>query len=293
LWEVSLISKHNNFPYTWHSDNTGISDFAVICKKNLTDIESHLLKHGAVLFKGFEIDSAAKLQRCVDVLPGNLLKYIDGNSPRTKLSGDIYTSTEYPSELYISLHSELSYAANWPSYLYFCCEVAPSEGGNTLIADNRAILADLPDDIVGLFNSKGLKYIRNLHNGAGALLGKSWQETFETDKRIEVEQHCRNNDIEFQWNSEGGLRLIQNRAAIARHPVSNELVWFNQADQFHPSTNPPEVYEAIMELYSNPLDMPQWVSFGDDSPIDTDMLNTITSTIKQNTVYFPWEQGDL
>lgn len=288
-----MTSNQNDLPLTWRSEELGNNDFVSFCNKNISEIESLLLKHGAILFKGFEVDSTEKLQRCVDVLPGNSLNYIDGNSPRTKLTNAVYTSTEHPPELFISLHSELSYTNAWPAQLYFCCEIAPGEGGSTLVADNRTILASLPDEIVETFKRKGVKYIRNLHNGSGVMIGGSWQKTFETDDRAEVEEHCRKGDIEYQWNSDGGLQLIQTRPAVVQHPTTNELVWFNQADQFHPSTNPPDVYEAIMEIFSDPFDMPQSACFGDNSPIDNDMLDVIRKTTELHTIYFPWEVGDL
>jgi len=290
-----LVYEQSDFLYTWRQDDSASVNFPEFCNENEEEIEYLLLKHGAILFKGFGVDSPQNLQDCVDAMPGTLLNYVDGNSPRTKLSGsgNIYTSTEHPSELFISLHSELSYAAKWPSHLYFCCQIAPKEGGNTLVADNRAILASLPKELVDMFAQKGLKYIRNLHNGSGAMFGNSWQDTFETSDKAAVEQHCRENDIQYQWKADGGIRIIQKRVGIARHPTTGDSVWFNQADQFHPSTNPPEVYEAIMELFPDPLDMPQWVCFGDDTPIDTDIFEVVTSTTKQHTVYFPWEKGDF
>jgi len=288
-----VSSSQDKPPFTWRAGETGHNDFVTFCTENISDIEKILLEKGAILFKGFDVNSTDKLQRSVDALPGNQVSYIDGNSPRTKLNNAIYTSTEHPSELFISLHSELSYTTRWPARLYFCCEIALREGGNTLIADNRAILASLPADIKEMFVEKGVKYIRNLHNGSGAMVGSSWQKTFETDDRSEVEKHCREYDIDFEWNSDGGIRLTQSRKAVVAHPVTDEPVWFNQADQFHPSTNPVDVYEALVEIFDNPMDMPQYACYGDGSPIDIDVLDTIRQQAEQHTVYFPWETGDF
>jgi alpha-ketoglutarate-dependent taurine dioxygenase len=288
-----MCGEQANLPFVWHAKLSGVDDFEVFCRGNIDQIQAELLKHGAILFKGFGVNSAEKLQRCVAAMPGDTLNYVDGNSPRTKLGNAVYTSTEHPSELFISLHSELSYTTSWPAHIYFCCEIAPTEGGNTLIADNRAILTNLPIDIVDLFSKKGVKYIRNLHGGAGAVLGRSWQNTFETDNKSVVEEYCKVQSIDYLWKDGGGLRLIQTGGAIAKHPRTNEQVWFNQADQFHPSTNPPDVYEAIVGLFSDPFDMPQNACFGDDAPIDPDMLDVIRDVTEKHTTYFPWETGDF
>lgn len=59
-----------------------------------------------------------------------------GDSPRTKVGGNLYTSTEYPPEFTISMHNEMSYAHRWPARLVFFCEIAPAGGGATpMLAD--------------------------------------------------------------------------------------------------------------------------------------------------------------
>lgn len=253
-----------------------------------------LLDHGAILFKGFRVDTAEKFNAFMGSLPLALGNYVDGNSPRTKVSNAVYTSTEYPAELPISLHNELSYSEIWPARLYFCCVVAAAAGGSTTIANSRRILDALPRDIVEQFEQKGVMYVRNLQGGDGLGVGKSWQQTFETTSRSELEGHCRSRNIKYEWRPDGALRLIQIRPALAQHPRSGAKVWFNQADQFHPSTNPPEVYEALMEFYKDsPLDMPQYSCFGDGTPIPDDILARIRATMAQQEVAFPWEPGDL
>jgi alpha-ketoglutarate-dependent taurine dioxygenase len=256
------------------------------------DIESKLLEHGAILFRGFGVDSQEKLASVVKILGGRALDYVDGNSPRKKLGGGVYTSTEYPPEYFISLHNELSYSNRWPSRLFFCCAIAPGDGGETPIADSRAILHALPSDVRDAFESRKVKYIRNLHGGRG--LGPSWQATFETDDREAVEEFCRDTDSDFRWNDDGSLTVTQIRPATATHPRSGQSVWFNQADQFHPSTHPKPIYESMMALYAGREEqIPQTATFGDGTPIDVAMLDAVRQTVAAETRTFRWQQGDL
>ena len=259
---------------------------------NKEGIKSQLLGTGGILFKNFGIDDAVKLESVVNVFKGNSLNYASGNSPRTRLHNNVYTSTEHPADEFISLHNELSYSNVWPSYLFFCCEIVPNQGGNTIIADSRSILKDLSGELVEAFDSKGVQYIRNLHGGYGA--GSSWQKTFETDSKENVEQYCKENDIQFEWGEDDALRIIQKRKAMITHPETREKVWFNQADQFHPSTNTREVFEAMMEIYEDdPRSMPQYATFGDGDEIPLYMLEEVRKVSEKNTVYFDWEKGDL
>jgi alpha-ketoglutarate-dependent taurine dioxygenase len=259
---------------------------------NRAFIETKLLEHGAVLFRGFGVATPAAFARCARGLNRDLLSYVDGNSPRTKLAPGVYTSTEYPAEYFISLHNELSYSSKWPSRLFFCCVVAPQEQGETPIADCRALLRALDPEVVEEFTRKGVKYTRNLHGGSGA--GPSWQETFECKERAAVEQYCAGADIDYRWRPDGSLSLTQVRPAVATHPTTKQAVWFNQADQFHPSTHPRHIYETLMSVYRGREDeLPQNACFGDGTPIDPAALEHIRQTARALAAVFAWQAGDL
>jgi alpha-ketoglutarate-dependent taurine dioxygenase len=256
------------------------------------EIEAQLMRHGALLFRGFGIETQEILTRVVRGIGGTPLDYVDGNSPRKKLGSGVYTSTEYPAEFFISMHNELSYSSRWPSRLFFCCITAPSEGGETPLADSRRLLEHLPDDVREAFVTRKVKYIRNLHGGDG--FGPSWQATFETESRAEVEEFCRATESDARWNDDGSLTVTQIRPATQVHPVTGEEVWFNQADQFHPSTHPKAIYESIVELYGGREElMPQTATFGDGTPIDVAMLDAVRRTARDEICLFQWQRGDL
>jgi alpha-ketoglutarate-dependent taurine dioxygenase len=274
------------------SENMTVNNLLSYYSANKDFLEMELLEQGAILFRGFGVKTPASFARCVRSLNGNLLDYVDGNSPRTKLAAGVYTSTEYPSDYYISMHNELSYSHKWPRKLFFGCIVAPQEKGETPIADSRVILNSLDSEVVEEFTRKGVKYIRNLQGGQG--VGPSWQDTFETTDKAAVEQYCADRDTAVQWQPDGSLKLTQVRPAVATHPQTRQAVWFNQADQFHPSTHPRQVYENMMSVYEGKEDeLPQNAVFGDDTPIASSMLEHIRETSRKNAVVFPWQAGDL
>jgi alpha-ketoglutarate-dependent taurine dioxygenase len=255
-------------------------------------LEAELLRHGALLFRGFAIDSQEKLTAAVQGIGGEILDYVDGNSPRKKLGSGVYTSTEYPSEFFISLHNELSYSNRWPARVFFCCVTAPGDGGETPLADSRRILERLPAGVREAFVTRKVKYIRNLHGGMG--FGPSWQATFETESRAEVEEFCRATGTDARWNENGSLTVTQIQPAVRTHPKSGEEVWFNQADQFHPSTHPKDIYDSIIALYGGREElMPQTATFGDGTPIEVAMLDAVRETVRHETRLFQWQRGDL
>ncbi|MEN5378516.1 TauD/TfdA family dioxygenase [Sphingobacterium kitahiroshimense] len=286
------MKKMNVLPYVWKTNNDNPLEITKIFQNELNEVLKILNLYGAILFKGGNISDSEKLDACISNFPGARLNYFDGNSPRRKIINKVYTSTEHPAELLIPLHNELSYSKNWPLYLFFCCETAPLIGGSTTLGDSRKIIEDMPDDLLNDFRAKGVCYIRNLHNGLG--VGKSWKETFETDEISNVEEYCRNNDIQIEVSGDGSIKLTQFAPGTIAHPVTGEEVWFNQADQFHPTTNPPEIFEALQDFYGESFhEMPQYACFGDGDPIPLEYLNIIRNVLKKNTVFFTWERGDL
>jgi hypothetical protein len=176
--------RSDSLPFISHA-NDQTDDLTVFWAAQNNVIDALLLTHGTILFKGFKINTEGKFGSFMRALPLALGCYIDGNSPRIKLSDAVYTSTEYPAEFSISLHNELSYSNIWPARLYFCCLIAGSNGGSTTIADSRILLDSLPSDLVREYEEKGVMYVRNLRGEGAAGIGKSWQQTFETTSRME------------------------------------------------------------------------------------------------------------
>jgi alpha-ketoglutarate-dependent taurine dioxygenase len=259
-------------------------------QSNRDFIERELLQHGAILFRGFGLNSAAVFERfALSVIPG-FLHYVEGSSPRIMQADGVYTSTEYPPEYFISMHNELSYAHRWPGKIFFYCVTAPPVGGETPIADSRKVFEKLSPALRQRFLEKGVKYTRNLHGSRGA--GLSWQTVFETEDREAVEAYCREGGIDFSWNAEGGLRTSQLRPAVIRHPKTGDLLWFNQVDQWHPTNLEPEVAAALLAT-TREEDLPINAYFGDGAPLDPAELDEVRRAFRETLVAFPWQQGDL
>lgn len=269
-----------------------VAELSAFINAHLDDIRSDLSHHGAILFRGFGIHTKDDFRMMAGSIHEQTMSYTDGNSPRTKLTSTTYTSTEFPADQFISLHSELSYSNVWPDRMLFCCVQPAEEGGETPLCDNARLLTMLPKEIVDEFTAKGLCYIRNLHAGFG--LGPSWQKTFETEAKGEVESFCTKTDSAFTWQIDDSVTIKQYRPAVRNHPVTNERLWFNQADQFHISNFEPEVQEATWALYGDDAkSRPQHVTFGDHTEIDPAYFSVIRSLTREIMLPVKWQAGDL
>ncbi|GGU09299.1 TauD/TfdA family dioxygenase [Streptomyces violascens] len=254
-------------------------------------VEELLTECGAVVVRGAGIADADEFHRAVTRFGDPLIdSYRGGNTPRMTVSDGVFTSTEYPARFDISLHNELSYAHRWPTRLFFCCLTAPETGGATPVCDGRALLADLPDAVRGRFES-GVVYRQHLHGGRG--LGKSWQSTFETQDRAVAEEFLKDAEADFEWTGEGGLRVTQRRPAVRRNPLTGRDVWFNQADQWHPSNLPGDESATLLALIERVEDLPHWVTFGDGTPLSDEDLAQVRAAAAANKVVEPWQPGDI
>jgi len=271
----------------------GTQDFLLSYLKDNKGMITDLLSDtGAMLFRGFGITDKDGLSEVKEIFAGGTaFNYVDGNSPRTRLSNAVYTSTEYPKEYPISLHSELSYSHRWPGMIFFLCHTPAETGGETPIADCRSVLKGLRREIVDKFETLGVKYTRYLSGERG--MGKSWMDTFETNDRAMVEGYCRDSQIEFSWE-QSALYLSQRGPGVARHPVTGEKVWFNQANQFHPSGLPAEIYKGLKLMHARSVrKFPQYAFFGNGEEIPEEYLKEITDTHFEMALKFKWEKGDL
>lgn len=256
--------------------------------ENRAWVDTELLTAGAMLFRGFGIGSADEFNRFVEALAGKPLEYRERSSPRSQVTGNIYTSTDYPPEFPIFLHNENSYSSTWPLKLLFYCLIPAVEGGETPIADSRRIFQRIKPEVRQKFGTLGVMYVRNFGKG----LGLPWTTVFQTDDPHKVEEYCRDAGIQVEWRTGGGLRTRHVRPAIQHHPKTGDEVWFNHATFFHVTTLEPMIRDVLMSSYA-PDELPNNTFYGDGSPLEPDVLDHLRSVYRAETVLFPWERGDV
>lgn len=251
-------------------------------------IESRLLRHGALLFRGFRLASVDDFESFAAAVSGPLLEYQERSSPRSIVKANVYTSTDYPADKTIFLHNENSYQRSWPMKIHFYCERPPQEGGETPIADCRKVFMQIDQRIIERFLDKKWMYVRNFGNG----FGLPWQTVFQTsDKRV-VEEHCRRNCIEAEWKEGDRLRLSAVLPAMARHPRTGEMAWFNHATFLHVSTLEKTIRERLTGEFKDG-DLPTNTYYGDGSAIEDSVLDQLRAAYNQNKVAFAWRAGDV
>jgi alpha-ketoglutarate-dependent taurine dioxygenase len=244
-------------------------------------------RHGAVRVQGTGVASAADLRRAASALGCVVPALPEESSPRTRLDDGVWTSTDYPARFPIQFHNEFSYAACWPRLVLFACLRPPDEGGETLLADSRAVLARLSPSTRAEFATRGLLYERNY----SARSGVGWQDAFGTGDPGAVEAHCRSRGMAWRWRGDE-LSTRQAAPAVETHPVSGRDVWFNHALLFHVRGLEPDWLRRSMERVP-PGARASNSYFGDGEDIPAGHLDEVRDAYAGETVAGAWRAGDV
>ncbi|MES2740504.1 MAG: TauD/TfdA family dioxygenase [Pseudomonadota bacterium] len=251
-------------------------------------LEQKLLRHGAILFRDFGIHTVERFEQVIAALSPGALEYQFRASPRTRVGGNIYTSTDYPADQMIFPHNEHSYSPKFPLRLFFYCHVAPGVRGETPIGSTREVMRHIPAEVIAKFREKKVLYVRNYGDG----FGLAWPTVFQTEDRAEVEAYCASVGITVEWKPGNRLRTTQQGPAIMRHPRTGEEVWFNHATFFNVSTLP-DAIGASLQASFGARELPTNTFYGDGSEIEPAVLVLLRDAYLRSLMKFQWRQGDV
>lgn len=287
LTRSSFVDQEKRFPLMVEPriDHINAVDWA---SANREWIDQRLLEYGVVLFRGFGIDSMEQFHDFARELAPELLDYRERAAPRTEVAHGVYTSTEFPADQYIPLHHEMSYSHNWPTKLFFYCDLPPAEGGRTPVTDDREIIRLIDPKIKEGFMKKKVMYVRNYGEGVDL----AWQQAFQTQDKSVVEEYCKKAHMVAEWKDRDRLRTRAVRQAVATHPKTGDTVWFNHAHMFHVSNLEPKVRESLLKEFGEE-DLPRNAFYGDGSPIEASILDEIREVYNAAAVRFDWHKSDV
>lgn len=285
---AEFLQGKPSLPRVYHSADSDL-DLARWAGDNLESLQSELARYGGILFRNFGVTTPDQFEEFIRVVSHDLLDYYERASPRTQVSGKIYTSTDHPPDQPIFLHNENSYRRTFNKKIFFYCETPAERGGETPIADCRKVFDEIRAEVRQRFIEKRWMYVRNYGDG----FGLPWQVVFQTTDRRAVEEHCRGNHIGVEWKDGDRLRTHATFPPVLKHPLTGEMSWFNHATFFHLSTLEPWVQEALREEFDHPEDMPTNTFYGDGSSIEPEVLDELRAAYRKHSVSFPWVKGDV
>lgn len=126
---------------------------------DMKDIIRLFKKHGALVFRGFDMDENGDNFRAFSDLFGCDFVTYPGVK-RDKVAADGTVQTAVKGEGSISLHQEMSYLPDpfCPTFCGFYCQQPPLNGGHTILCDGTQVVKFLSKPAVKLLKSQPLKY---------------------------------------------------------------------------------------------------------------------------------------
>jgi len=250
-------------------------------------VESLLHFSGAVLFRGFPIHSAQDFNEFVVAFGYEELPYVGGAAPRTNVSGRVFTANESPPDQPIPFHHEMAQVPEYPAKLFFYCEVEPAVGGETPIVLSHLIykrMAEQFPDFVKKLEETGLLYIRILgeDDDPSSPIGRGWHSTFLTKDKNEAEKRAARLGTKLEWLEDGGVKTIMGPIpAIKVDGSRGRKIWFNS------------MVAAFTGWKDARNDPEKAVTFGDGTPLPTDVILACLRILDEEAVAIPWHRGDV
>ncbi|MEH2128463.1 amino acid adenylation domain-containing protein [Nostoc sp.] len=286
LIKTDYLQAGQNFPLVIQPNTTEL-DLLSWVENNREYIETELLKHGAILFRGFNIRSVSEFENFAQTICPNLFAEY-GDLPRTGEGGKVYGSTPYPPDKAILFHNESSHLHQWPLKIWFFCVQPAQQGGETPIIDCRKAYRLINPKLRERLEQKQLMYVRHYTNS----LDVSWQNFFHTNDKLVVENYCRQEKIDIEWYDNNSLITRQVRPALGVHPKTSEPVFFNQIQLHHIAYLDVEVRESLLSTFGK-QHLPRNVYYGDGTAIEDSVIAEINEVYQQSQTSFAWEQGDI
>lgn len=257
-------------------------------KQHLAELESELKKSGAVLFRGFPIDSVETFDRFSNAFgyPNFTYKESLSNAVRINFTERVFTANEAPKEVEIYLHHEMAQTPISPSKLFFFCKAAAEHGGQTPICRSDMLfdaLSEQAPELAQDFEKKGLKYTTHMpaEDDHASGQGRSWKSTLSVNTKEEAEDKLADLGYSWQWIDDNSLKATTPKLPAVVDLGDNVKVFYNQLIA---------AYMGWKGVKENPASA---ITYGDGTHIPVEGLVLVSSLAAQFTFDLPWQDGDV
>ncbi|KAK7809444.1 clavaminate synthase-like protein At3g21360 [Quercus suber] len=265
---------------------SSLSLFTKAIKTEKTFLDSVLHKSGAVLLRGFPVNTASEFNDVVEAFGFEELPYVGGAAPRTNVVGRVFTANESPPDQKIPFHHEMAQVPTFPSKLFFFCEVEPGSGGETPIVLSHLVYEKVKErhpEFVERLEEHGLLYTRVLgeDDDPSSPIGRGWKSTFLTNDKSVAEERAANLGMKLEWLEDSVKTIMGPIPAIKFDKTRQRKIWFNSMVA---------AYTGWEDARNDPV---KAVTFGDGKPLPADIIYDCLNILEEESVAFPWQKGDV
>ncbi|GAY56399.1 hypothetical protein WN943_022155 [Citrus x changshan-huyou] len=290
--EIKLAEQksYNSIPFPWvltPNSTTNLSFLTETIRTQKPFLESLLLKAGAVLLRGFDVKTANDFNDVVEAFGYEELPYVGGAAPRSHVVGRVFTANESSLDRNIPFHQEMALLPQFPSKLFFFCEVEPVSGGDTPLVLSHIVYERMKEsypEFVQQLEQDGLIYTRIYQekDDLSSPTGRGWKSIFLTEDKSLAEERAANLGLKLEWMEDGGVKTVLGPIpAVTYDKIRQRKIWFNSIVM---------AYTCWKDTQNDPV---KAVTFGNGSPLPEDIVYNLMKILEEECVAIPWQNGDV
>lgn len=265
-----------------------VDDAVAYIRSNLSALEEQLAKSGALLFRGFPIDTAETFDAFSAAFGYPNFTYQESlsNAVRINFTERVFTANEAPKDVEIFVHHEMAQTPISPSKLFFFCVSAAEQGGATPLTRSDVVFSELKKVNPALakdFAEKGLKYTTHMpaDNDATSGQGRSWKSTLSVETLEQAEAKLKELGYSWEWQEDGSLKAVTPVLPAVVKLDNGVEVFYNQLIA---------AYMGWKGVRENPSSA---ITFGDNSAIPAEGLKQVVDIAESVTYDLAWQDGDV
>ena len=264
-------------------------------------LDDLLLKHGAILFRGFAcLESPKEFNEFVEQgLGETALEYVGGAAPRKVVYKNVFTSNESPPDQPIPFHHEMAQVPTYPGKIYFYASVPAKAGGQTPLLRSdflyQRLCAKFPE-FMQKVEREGLVYTRVLptEDDPSSPIGRGWKSTFQTTDFAEAQRKAKTlgvtlEKITSKYQNEKG-EMVEEETVKSTSSILSAVREYNKAGVkvFFNS-----MIAAFTGWQDKRNDRTKAVTFGNGESLDPVVMEAIQKVMEDVCVEWVWEKNDL
>lgn len=244
--------------------------------------------HGAVLLRGFPGRTAEDFDAVIAALELSNFPYGESlsNAVRINRTERVFSANEAPPDVRIFFHHEMAQTPLFPKYIFFFCEIAADEGGATPLCRSDLLYQQLRErapKFTERCEQLGLRYTNVMpdENDPKSGMGRSWRSTLGVESREQAEAQLSKLAYEFEWLSEGCLRVTTPPLPAVMNIDDERKTFFNQ------------LIAAFCGWKDSRNDPAAAIRHGDGTMLDADAVK-VAGEISEELAYdHVWQPGDI
>ena len=255
-------------------------------------------RHGGIVLRGFPVATSEDFSAVSGCFPQFTGGYQGGAAARRPVTKGVYEATQRTGDQPIPIHQEMFYRRDYPPRLAFFARKVAEQGGETLIADMRAITGALPPAVREKLEAHGIRNVRNFAAKTGnseetRLMDKrGWDFAFYTDSEAEVDAICARRHMRPHWHGDGSLTVFNQEDAFVTHPSTGERVYRSGLHIAHFYRGSYDKTGAAAELRAS-QQFPSGAFLGDGSELPPTEDSELCAVVDRFTYQWPWQDGDV